>query len=143
MASAIGPRGTGPTTVSEDSVRAIIAAMNDAGARRLLTVSGSIVIDDGLDFLVKHVVFPLVRIRLRHVCTDMLKAEALVRASGLDWTIMRPPTLTDKPARGRYRTAADRNLPRAITLSRADLAGLMLDLIGDPSSVHHAIVAAY
>ena len=141
--SAIGPRGTGPTTVSQDSARAVSTAMQEAGARRLLTVSGSIVTDDGLDFLMKRVVFPLVRLRLRYVCEDMRKAEALVRASGLDWTIMRPPTLTDKPPRGRYRTAVDRNLPRGTTLSRADLGALMIELIDDPGSLHHAICAAY
>jgi putative NADH-flavin reductase len=141
--TAIGPHGTGPTTVSEDSVRSIIAGMRDAGTRRLLMISGTVVTVDGLDFVLKYAVFPLIRIPLRHVAADMRRAEALVRASDLDWTIMRPPTLSAKPARGGYRTAVDRNLPRGLTLSRADLAGLMLELIGDPSSVHHAICAAY
>src|SRR5215467_9915616 len=45
--TAIGPRGAGVTTVSQDSVRSIIEAMQKAGARRLLTVSGSIVADEG------------------------------------------------------------------------------------------------
>jgi putative NADH-flavin reductase len=141
--SAIGPRGTGPPTVSEDSARSIIAAMRGAGAARLLTVSGAIVTDDGLDFLLKNLVFPLVRIRLRNVCADMRAAEALVRASGLDWTILRPPTLTDKAPRGDYRTALDRNLPRGANLSRADLAEIMIRLIDDPASAHHAISVAY
>jgi uncharacterized protein YbjT (DUF2867 family) len=35
----------------------------------------------------------------------MRDAEAAVRDSGLDWTIMRPPALTSKPARGTYRIA--------------------------------------
>lgn len=141
--SAIGPRDTGPTTISEDSVRAIVTAMQKADVKRLLTVSGSVVTDDGLDFLMKRVIFPLVRMKLRYVCADMRKAEALVRASGLDWTIMRPPTLTDKPARGQYRTALDRNLPHGTTLSRADLAAIMIKLISDPASVRHAICVAY
>jgi putative NADH-flavin reductase len=141
--SAIGPRGTGPTTVSEDSVRSIIVAMRGAGTMRLLTVSGAIVTDDGLDFLMKNLVFPLVRIRLRNVCADMRAAEALVRASGLDWTILRPPTLTDKAPRGEYRTAVDSNLPRGANLSRADLAEIMIRLVDDPSSSHHAIGVAY
>src|ERR1700739_2602938 len=37
--TAIGPRGTGVTTVSQDTVRSIITGMQKAGARRLLTVS--------------------------------------------------------------------------------------------------------
>src|SRR5260370_40358401 len=40
--SAVGPRGTGPTTVAQDSVPSIIAALGKTGTRRLLAVSGSI-----------------------------------------------------------------------------------------------------
>src|SRR5690348_5578231 len=57
--SAVGPRGTGPTTVIQDSVRSIIRAMQKTGTRRLLEVSGSIAADEGespyLRFLVKPV----------------------------------------------------------------------------------------
>ena len=34
--SAVGPRGTGPTTVIQDSVRSIIQAMRKTGTRRFL-----------------------------------------------------------------------------------------------------------
>ena len=88
--TALGPHGTGPTTISQDSVHSIILAMQKTGTRRLITVSGSIVL---------RATF------LRHVCADMRDAEAAVRDSGLDWTIMRPPALTSKPARGTYRIA--------------------------------------
>ena len=64
----------------------------------------------------------------------MRRAEEEVRGSGLDWTIMRPPRLTDKPAAGTYRTAIDRNLSREYTISRADLAVCILGLIGDPDT---------
>jgi putative NADH-flavin reductase len=45
--SALGPRGSGPTTVSQDSARSIISAMQKSGVRRLVTVSGSVVTDAG------------------------------------------------------------------------------------------------
>ena len=45
--SAVGPRGTGPTTVIADSVRSIIQAMHKTGTRRFLQVSGSVVADEG------------------------------------------------------------------------------------------------
>ncbi|WP_246121696.1 NAD(P)H-binding protein [Pseudonocardia cypriaca] len=37
---------------------------------------------------------------------DMLVMEEVVRASGLDWTIMPPPRLTDRPATGGSATAS-------------------------------------
>jgi len=88
--TALGPHGTGPTTISQDSVHSIILAMQKTGTRRLITVSGSIVL---------RATF------LRYVCADVRDAEAAVRDGGLDWTIMRPRALTNKPARGTYRTA--------------------------------------
>jgi putative NADH-flavin reductase len=138
--TAIGPRVSGPSTVSADSAASIIAAMRRTGVRRLLTVSGSIVDDAGEGPIMSRLVKPLARRTfLKNVCADMRRGEEVVRASGLDWTIMRPPRLTDKPAAGRYRTALDRNLPRGVTVSRADLAACMLALIADQEAVHRIV----
>jgi len=135
--SAVGPRGTGPTTVIQDSVRSIIAAMDKTGARRFLQVSGSIVADDGESPYLRYLLKPLVRRTfLRHVCADMRQAEHHIRRSDLDWTIVRPPSLTSKPARGTYRTAVNRSLPHGFTISRADLAAWMLTLIDGSAAVH-------
>jgi len=141
--TAIGPRGTGPTTVSQDSARSIIAALQKAGARRLLTVSGSIVADEGESPYLRYLIKPLARRTfLRHVCADMRAAEADVTASDLDWTIARPPRLTDKPAAGRYRTRLDSGLPHALTVSRADLAACLLAAVGDPATIRRHIAIA-
>jgi putative NADH-flavin reductase len=141
--TAIGPSGTGVTTVSQDSVRSIIAAMQKAGARRLLTVSGSIVADEGESPYLRYLLKPVARRTfLRHVCADMRAAEAEVEATGLDWTIMRPPRLTAGPATGRYRMRIDGGLPRGLTVSRADLAACMLAAIGDPATVRRHIAIA-
>jgi len=140
--TAIGPRGTGVTTVSQDTVRSIIAAMQKTGARRLLTVSGSIVADEGESAYLRLVKPVVRRSFLRHVCADMRAAEAEVEVTDLDWTIMRPPRLTDGPVTGRYRTSIDGGLPRSLTVSRADLAACMLAVIGDPATVRTHIAVA-
>jgi putative NADH-flavin reductase len=141
--SALGPRGSGPTSISEDSTRSIIEAMEKSGSRRLMTITGSIVDDTADGFLMRRVIKPLARRTfLRNVCTDMRRAEDLIHASNLDWTIFRPPRLTDKPASGSYRTAIDRNPPRGVTISRADLAAEMLEHLDDPGTWHkHVFVA--
>jgi putative NADH-flavin reductase len=141
--SAIGPHGTGPTTISQDSARGIIEAMRKSGTRRLLTVSGSIVTDAGEGPFMRYLVKPLARrTALRNVCADMRRAEDEVRQSGLDWTVMRPPRLTARAATGNYRTALDRNLPRGFTVSRADLAACMLTLAADAAAVHRHVCVA-
>jgi putative NADH-flavin reductase len=141
--SAVGPHGTRPTTISQDSVRSIIEAMQKSGVGRLLTVSGSVVTDDGESLYLRYLLKPVVRRTfLRHICADMRRAEAEIRASDLDWTIMRPPGLTSKGATGTYRKAIDRNLPRGFSVCRADLAACMLALIDDPSAVRRHIAIA-
>ena len=141
--TAIGPRGTGVTTVSQDSVRSIIAAMQKTGARRLLTVSGSIVADEGESPYLRYLIKPVARRTfLRHVCADMRAAEAEVEATDLDWTIMRPPGLTSKPASGHYRTSIDGGLPRSLTVSRADLAACMLQAIGNQATFRKHVAIA-
>jgi putative NADH-flavin reductase len=117
--------------------------MQETGVRRLLAVSGSIVTDEGEGPVMSYLLKPLVRgTRLRHVCADMRRAEAIVSQSQLDWTIMRPPSLTRKPAAGTYRTALDRNLPRGFTISRADLAACMLALLGDAATIRRHVCIA-
>ncbi len=140
--SAVGP-GTGASTLRQDSTRSIIQAMQKTGTRRLLIVSGSIVADEGDSPFMRYLLKPLVRRTfLRHVGADMRRAEDEIHASNLAWTIMRPPSLTGKAARGTYRTATDRNLPHGFSISRADLAACMLTLPDNPASVQRHVAIA-
>jgi putative NADH-flavin reductase len=141
--TAVGPKGTGPSTLRQDSTRSIIQAMQETGARRLLAVSGSVVADEGESPYLRYLLKPLVRRTfLRNVCADMRGTEDEIHASDLDWTIVRPPSLTGKPARGTYRTATGRNLSHCFSISRADLAACMLMLLDDPATVHRHVCIA-
>ncbi|MCW2863967.1 MAG: hypothetical protein JWP48_5675 [Actinoallomurus sp.] len=143
--SALGHRGPGSATVCADGGRAIAAAMGKAGVRRLLVVSAAGLVTDAGDGLVtRYVVKPLILERLlKGAFADMRLCEEEVRASDLDWTIVRPPRLTDKEPTGRYRTATDLNLRGGRTISRGDLAGCLLGLVTDESSVRHHVSVAY
>lgn len=133
IVNTVGPRGIGPTTVQRDAIRSILTAMRQAGARRLLHVSGSSTADDGESAYMRYLVKPLARATfLRNSCADMRDAENQIRASGLDWTIFRPPALNSKPPRG-YRMAIDRNLPHGFSVTRADLAACMVAVLADPA----------
>jgi uncharacterized protein YbjT (DUF2867 family) len=70
---------------------------------------------------------------------DLARMEDVVRASGLDWTVSRPPKLTDKPLTGRYRTAIDRNVRGGFSISRADVAHHMLACLDLPETVGHVV----
>ncbi|GAA0598550.1 NAD(P)-dependent oxidoreductase [Actinomadura livida] len=143
--TAIGTReGRAPTTVCADSTRAIVAAMGAAGSRRLVVVSASgLDAGPGDDPLTRFVVKPLILQRiLKHAFADMRAAEEVVRGSGLDWTIVRPPRLTEGAGAGRYRKAVDRHVPGGFTLAREDLAAALLDLAADASAIGHTVAVA-
>ncbi|MEU6267728.1 NAD(P)-dependent oxidoreductase [Saccharopolyspora shandongensis] len=140
--SAIGSRDLKPTTIQTDSTRSILDAMTAVGARRFLVVSNCGMLSDGDGPVTRHVVKPILWRVLRNPWTDMGHMEEVVRASGLDWTIIRPPQLTNGPRTGRYRTAVDRNVRGAKRISRANVADCLLRELADPGSVGKAIAVA-
>lgn len=68
--------------------------------------------------------------------------ERMVAGSGFDWTIIRPPRLTNGPATGRVRSEAGapefRHGPYRI--SRVDLAATLLDLAEDSRRVGEVLL---
>ena len=145
--TAIAPHGLGRSVLRQDSTHSIMQAMGKAGARRLLFVSGSVVADDvadkGESFYLRYLLKPVARRTfLRNTTADFAATEAEIRATDLDWTIFRPPSLDNKPASGAYRTAVDRSVPHCFTISRADLAACMLAALDDPATIGKHIYCA-
>ncbi len=142
--STLGVAGRAPTTLYSQGMRNIIAAMRDTGVRRLVAVSASPLHIDDSDTLPSRLLLkPLLWALLRPVYADMAAMEEEIRNSGLDWTILRPPRLTDKPATGRYRLAFNRSVRRGNFICRADLAGAILKLLDDPQALRAGIGIGY
>ena len=75
----------------------------------------------------------------RTVYDDMEQMEAIVSASSLDWTIVRPPGLTDEPGTG-YAVAENRiDGPYC---ARSDLAAMLLDHLDDDRFVRRIAALA-
>lgn len=140
--SALGARGRGPTTVCTDGVSAVLGAMARTGVRRLVVVSASGLPGEGDDRAVRWLVKPILQRVFRHPYADMARMEEVVRASDRDWTIVRPPQLTDGPRTGTYRRALDRHLPRGHRVARADLATELLRLAREGDAVGHLVAVA-
>jgi putative NADH-flavin reductase len=124
-----------------DSARSVTEAMRATGSRRLVIVSASGPYTDGDGPVLRYVIKPIVGRFLKDAWADLVAMEEVVRASGLDWTVLRPPQLTDKPLTGRYRTRRDANA-RGLRVSRADVAHLALAVAGDPDTYRTAISLA-
>jgi len=132
--SALGTREKGPLTVCTDGVRSILAAMAGSGVRRLVAVSAHGAGETHDRSLFSLAVWASVAAKMR----DKETMEALIRASGVDWTIIRPPALTDRPRTGTYRTGTDLRIRLTSRVSRADLADFLLHEAGTPAFDHQA-----
>lgn len=139
--SALGPRGRGPSVICRDGTRGIVTARGAAGVRRLVVVSNSGMHTEGDGFFTGRIFKPVLIRVLREGYVDMRAMEELVQASGLDWTIVRPPKLNGRPATGRVASRVGANVRGSFSIGRADLAGFLLGaamddkLVGLPVSV--------
>lgn len=141
--SALGTDLRRPTTLYSAGVAAVLDAMQAAGVSRFIGVTATPVGPESQKPLLdRYVAHPLLRRFFGPGYDDMARMEDLLARSRADWTVFRPPRLTGGPARGRYRTAVDRPLARAWTLSRADLAAAMLAAIGERALSGHAVTIA-
>jgi putative NADH-flavin reductase len=120
-----------PVEVYSATARLVVAAMQRHGQRRLLAVTSAGVrpADAHEGGFVQSLMFSLVRRTIfRTVYDDMERMEAIVSASSLDWTIVRPPGLTDEPGTG-YAVAENRIDGQYC--ARSDLAAMLLDQLDD------------
>lgn len=115
-----------PVEVYSASSRLVVAAMHRHGLRRLVVVTSMGApkeVEDG--GVVKKALLGLWRRTFtRTLYDDMLRMERIVSTSGLDWTIVRPPGLSDDPGTGYV--VADTRLDDP-AMARSDLASMLLD----------------
>ena len=142
--SVLGARALGqPTHIYSDGTAAILAAMGKAGVRRFIGVTATPVGPANLKSpFDRWVVHPILQRFFGGAYDDMRRMEAVLLASELDWTVFRPPRLTNRTPTGRYRTAVDRRLARAWVVPRSDLAAAMLAVVNDRKLIRRAITIA-
>ncbi|MEU5533749.1 NAD(P)H-binding protein [Streptomyces sp. NPDC020362] len=135
------PAGKEPISTYSCGTANMVAAMQRHRVRRLAVVSSSGVdphpYSDG-GFLFNRVLLPYVTNVLgKTLYDDMRRMEELVRASDLDWTIVRPSGLYHLPSATDY-TVAEGHADGRFT-ARADLAASMLALLDDDRHLRTAV----
>jgi putative NADH-flavin reductase len=122
--------GVGPTRRPVDlfsrGTQFLLAAMAKHGVRRLVCVTGVGAGDSRGHggFLYDRIVQPLF---MKTVYEDKDRQEAQLRASDVDWTIVRPGTLTNGPATGLTRVLTNLDGVTAGKISRADVAAFIVE----------------
>jgi putative NADH-flavin reductase len=131
--SAFGPATLRRVTTRGEFGTALATAMERSGVRRAVVVSS------GLLFEEQNAIGKLLRGTLfRNLLPDMSAMEATLEKDGLEWTIIRPPRLTNGPLTKTY-SAADGRLPKGMTVSRACVADFMIKEAERPAHVRQIV----
>jgi len=150
--SGLGARAGADIGVAARGTQAIVQAMNAVGVTRIIVVSaapsGTVPppgrphppkYDPGDGFFMRHFLAPLTKAVFRTHYADLARMEDVLRDSHTDWTIVRPPKLTDGRLTGTYRTASGQNLRRGLSISRAEVAHFMLRALAQPETIRRVI----
>lgn len=116
----------------------IIAAMNEAGVKRLISMTGTGVRDPDDVFQGSGIILTKVlELVQRDRIVDGRAHAEVIRASDLDWTIVRCPKLTNDPRTGDYQTGYIK-ASLLDTISRADVASFILRCLEEREYIHSA-----
>jgi uncharacterized protein YbjT (DUF2867 family) len=131
--------GTTPykaTRLERASARNLIEAMKGEGSRRLIVVSMMGLGESRAQapFWYKYL---LMTTFLRGSTRDKAMMEEEVRASGLDYVIVRPPILADDPPTGKVVVLAGDKIGHKIT--RTDLANFLVDQLAFDGHLGRAV----
>jgi putative NADH-flavin reductase len=126
------------TTMETNAAHNIVNAMRRNGVRRLLKISvvgaGESVKNAG--FFNEHV---LMRTFLRGLLVDKAGMEVEIECSDLDWTLVRPPMLTDGEKTGVAKVLSTKGGEKAHRITRVDLAAFMVKELESSRYVRQAV----
>jgi NAD(P)H-binding len=118
----------------------IIAAMQKRGVKRLISLTGAGVAQPGDEpKLINKFIGLMLNLISKDVIIDSSEHARLVRASGLDWTVVRVPMLTDAARSGNIRVGMV-GINDGMRIARSDVAAFMLRVLEDGSHIHAAPV---
>lgn len=140
---ALGHGKGSPENVQTEGTRRVVEAMRRHGVRRLVSLTGAGVRDeeDRPKLADRAIVALLARLQPA-VLADARRHAEVIRESGLDWTVVRAPRLTDGPRTGRYRTGYI-GRESGTKASRADIAEFMVAQVGDEDWLRRMPVVSY
>jgi putative NADH-flavin reductase len=121
-----------PVDVFSEGTRQVLAAMKSTPGIKLIAITGIGAGDSKGHggFFYDRIINPLL---LGTIYADKNRQEALIKASGATWMIVRPGFLTNGPRTGTYRVIDDLTNLTAGKISRADVADFMLKELRNPS----------
>ena len=108
------------------------AAMTRTGVNRIVLVSAAVLFPEG------GLTFAFFRWMLQHIGRDLKTAEDIVRSAQVDWTIVRPPRLTNG-SDSSYRIASEALPPKGNVATFRAVANFMLDSVEQSSHLRELV----
>lgn len=140
--SLLAPRPRRNGRVYVEGTRNLADAAAAAGVRRFVVVSaeGAGADPKKLPFAYRLIMRIPVVARLY---PDIARMDRELEArTDLDWTIVAPAVLTNGPFTGAYRVSEGDVVPGGLSVSRADLAAFLLDVVENDARVHGRVSVA-
>jgi putative NADH-flavin reductase len=123
-----------PTTLFSDATRVLIAAMEAAGIKRLLTVTGFGTGDSAEKLSTPERLTQTAFLGRAYADKDL--QEQLIRDSALDWTIARPGILSDNRKSNAYKVLVEKEAWRNGMINRADVADFLVSAAEQGTYLH-------
>ncbi len=119
-----------PEWLQTNGTKNIVEAMQKHGVQRVISLSGG-----GLPFKEKDqpklpdkLIRMLMKVAAPKILNDAISHAEVLRQSGLEWTIVRGPRLTNEPRKGTYRVGWV-GVNASTKIGRADLADFIVKLV--------------
>jgi putative NADH-flavin reductase len=132
-----------PAGLQTDGTKNIVAAMQQHGVRKIISLSGG-----GLPYaedkpkVPDYLIRGIMKLVVPKVLNDAIAHAEVLKQSGLDWIIVRGPRLTDEPRQGKYRVGWV-GVNASTKVGRADLADFILTQVEDDAMVRKMPFVSY
>jgi len=139
--SLLGPKGKSTTDLPlAQGMKHIVAGMRMHNVKRLIATATPSASDPGDDFQFGFsAAVWMIRNLMRTAYDEIVSIAQTVRNSGLEWTLIRLPMLTDKPEKNPIKVGhiGDGSI-NLFWLNRSDLANFLVKQLDDTSLIHKA-----
>ncbi|MEM0992143.1 MAG: NAD(P)H-binding protein [Bacteroidota bacterium] len=133
-----------PAWLQTNGTKNIIAAMKATGVKRIISLSGG-----GLPYPEKDqpkfadkMIRTIMKIAVPKVLNDAIEHHKVLAVSGVEWTIVRGPRLTNQEKVGNYRVGWV-GVNASTKIGRADLADFILKQVEDSTFNHQMPFVSY
>jgi putative NADH-flavin reductase len=146
--SALGaPSPFGNHNVLPRAIPNIVDAMQQLHVRRIIVLGSAGALSDSLRkqpawrrWIVENIVY---KTFLKWPVREQISQYSNLSTSGLDWTMVMPPMLTNGPAHGSFRVDGEALPPNGSRIARADVADFMMQQLGNPEWVRKGVYISY